>query len=61
MKKINGYIDNQWVVLDYDQKNDLIQYFFDSVRLNKNVKHKLEIVLSDAKNNESRYKCDFYW
>jgi len=61
IKKINGYIDNQWVVFDYDLKNDLIQYFFDKKRLNRNAKHTLEVVVSDAKNNENRYKCDFYW
>lgn len=61
IKKINGYIDNQWVVFDYDLKNGLIQYFFDKERLNRNAKHTLEVVVSDAKNNENRYKCDFYW
>ena len=61
IKKISGYIDNQWVVFDYDQKNDLIQYFFDNERLKSNTNHILEIIVVDAKNNENHFKCDFFW
>jgi len=61
IKKINGYIDNQWVVFDYDQKNDLIQYYFDKKRLKNNMNHTLEVILIDAKNNENHFKCNFFW
>ncbi len=59
--KIDGYIDGNWVVFDYDKKNNLIQYKFDKDRLTKGISHILEIVVKDIKGNESRLKCDFTW
>ena len=61
IKKIDGYIDGDWVVFDYDQKNDLIYYQFDNERLTKNKKHQLLIVITDNKNNQNRFECDFFW
>lgn len=61
IKKISGYIDDQWVVFDYDQKNDLIQYYFDKERIKSNSDHILEVIVTDAKNNENHFKCGFFW
>lgn len=61
MKKIDGYIDGQWVLFDYDLKNDVIFYKFDKERLDNKKNHNLEIVAIDNKNNENRYKCEFFW
>lgn len=61
IKKINGYIDGQWILFDYDQKNSMIYYAFDKERLVCTKTHVLEIVVSDNKENESRFKCEFIW
>lgn len=59
--KIDGYIDNKWVVFDYDKKNNLISYKFDKERLKKGIEHSIEIVVLDIKNNEGRFHCKFRW
>jgi len=61
IKEINGYIDGNWVLFDFDQKNSLIFYQFDEERLVKNKNHHLEIVVKDSKDNENRYSYDFFW
>jgi hypothetical protein len=57
----NGWIDDQWVLFEYDAKNDLITYRFDPDRLKKNTKHHLVLKVTDAKNNLSEYTADFTW
>ncbi|MBN1186874.1 MAG: M23 family metallopeptidase [Bacteroidales bacterium] len=57
----NGYIDNQWVLFEYDAKNDLISYNFDPDRLQRGKQHTLTFYVSDEKNNLSNYKCTFTW
>ncbi len=56
-----GYIDNQWVLFEYDFKNDKIMYFIDDERLNKNQQHTLELFVIDAKNNIASYHTTFYY
>lgn len=61
IKKIDGYIDGQWVLFDYDQKNNAIFYAFDKERLVNNKTHLLEVIVKDNKDNEQRFKCEFFW
>ncbi len=61
IKKIDGYIDGQWILFDYDQKNSIIYYTFDKERILSNKTHVLEIIAKDNKDNESRFKCEFIW
>lgn len=61
VSKIEGYIDGQWVLFDYDKKNNLIQYQFDKDRITKGKNHSLEVIVKDSKENESRYNCNFIW
>lgn len=49
---INGFIDGKWVLLQYDKKNNHIQYIMDEKCLVG--KHKLEVVIVDNKLNENR-------
>ena len=57
----NGYIDNEWVLFEYDAKNDLLTYNFDPKRLQRGKQHVLTLFVSDNKNNLSMYKCEFTW
>jgi len=61
IKKIDGYIDGQWVLFDYDQKNSMIYYAFDKERIVRGKSHVLEIVVSDNKENLSRFQSEFIW
>ncbi len=57
----NGWIDNQWVLFEYDAKNDLITYHFDTDRVKRNTQHRLVLKVTDAKNNSSEYTAEFIW
>ena len=54
-------IDGKWALFEYDQKNDLLIYQFDSKRIEKGTKHLLYLKVIDNCNNQSIYKCDFTW
>lgn len=61
IKSINGYIDGEWVLFEYDQKNNLITYTYDKERIKSNTKHTLKLVVKDDRANESKFTCDFSW
>jgi hypothetical protein len=57
----NGWIDGQWALFEYDAKNSLLFYRFDADRLKKNIKHTLEIKVTDGKGNTTIYNTTFTW
>jgi len=57
----NGYIDNNWALFEYDQKNDLLFYIIDSKRIERNIEHELELFVIDNNNNISTYYTTFHW
>lgn len=59
IKKYNGYIDGEWVLFEYDEKNDLLKYDLKDVKLLGN-EHVLELVVEDNVDNISTYKVVFY-
>ncbi len=61
IKDYNGYIDGQWALFEYDKKTDSITYTIDPDRLTSGQEHKLEIVVSDEKDNIARYNGTFYY
>lgn len=56
-----GYIDNEWVLFEYDPKNDLLFYEFDKNRLKRGQKHELELYVTDEKENTSFFHGVFTW
>lgn len=54
-------IDGNWALFEYDQKNDLLIYRFDPERITKGTMHKLVLKVTDNKNNQSEFDCDFKW
>jgi len=56
-----GYIDNRWVLFEYDLKNDLLIHEFDRDRITPNASHKLELYVKDSKGNTSLYHTTFTW
>lgn len=57
----NGYIDDKWVLFEYDAKSATIKHKFDSSIITKGIKHSCRVELSDANGNKSTYKTSFTW
>ncbi len=56
--KYNAYIDEQWVLLEYNYMKKKLIYKIDADRLKGN-KHKMQVKVSDAVGNETIYSIDF--
>ncbi len=61
IRSYEGYIDNEWVLFEYDAKNDLVFYRFDPDRLIQEMDHELELYIIDNKENIAYYYAEFYW
>lgn len=57
----NGYIDGKWALFEYDPKNDIVFYKTDASRLEINKLHHLELIITDNKNNISKFSGSFYF
>ena len=57
---VRGTIDGQWVLFEYDLKNNLISYTFDKKRFQFGQNHDLNLEATDFKGNTSTYKANFY-
>lgn len=60
IETVRGTIDDQWVMFEYDLKNNLISYTFDKGRLQFGISHKLVLQVTDFKGNMSTYSANFY-
>ena len=57
VKKYKATIDGQWVLFEYEAKQDLLFYTFDD-KIQPG-KHKFEIQVTDDKQNTARWSCEF--
>ena len=57
IQSFNGYIDDQWVLMEYDSKNRHLWHKFDA-KLAKG-KHNFKLVVKDWKDNEKIYQVTF--
>src|SRR5690606_12299954 len=57
IQSFNGYIDDKWVLMEYDSKNRHLWHRFDK-NLSKG-KHKLKLIVRDWKDNERVYEAIF--
>ncbi|MEZ4908363.1 MAG: M23 family metallopeptidase [Saprospiraceae bacterium] len=55
--KYNGYIDDEWVLFEYDKKNKLITHYFEKTL--SAGKHNLKIVVEDSIGNTKMYNSSF--
>ncbi len=56
----NGYINNQWVLFEFDKKNNLLIYKIDNKRLKLvNEINQLHLIVKDKKNNSAEIKLNF--
>ncbi len=56
-----GYINNEWVLFEYDLKNDLLLYHFDEERITRGEYHSLELYITDGMDNMATYYTRFYY
>ncbi|MGM0497776.1 MAG: M23 family metallopeptidase [Bacteroidota bacterium] len=59
IKTYNGYIDGEWVLFEYDPKNDLLIHKFETHQLKSDSEHELELYVGDNKNNISTFYTKF--
>jgi hypothetical protein len=61
ISEYQGFIDKSWVLFEYDPKNELIVYTFDSARLKSGTEHELELYVKDAVGNLKLIQRKFIW
>ncbi len=61
IQSYTGTIDGEWVLFEYDPKNDLLVYHFDKKRLTQKQQHTLELKITDNCDNTAIITTDFYW
>jgi hypothetical protein len=61
ISEYRGFIDNDWVLFEYDPKNELLFYTFDQMRLKSGIDHELVVHAKDASGNEKIFKTYFVW
>ncbi len=58
LKSFNGYIDGQWVLMEFDSKTATLWHTFD--QRTPAGKHTLKLVVDDMKDNSKTLTLDFY-
>jgi len=61
IKSYEPVLDGKWALFEYDQKNNVLVYRFDPARITKGTTHNLTLKVTDNKENQSVYNCDFKW
>jgi hypothetical protein len=59
IKSYKGYIDGEWIRMEYDAKNHLLTYKFSDRRLTGS-NHTFELILKDNVDNITKYKAIFH-
>jgi hypothetical protein len=60
IQRFHGEIDGKWILLEYDQKNNLLEYKFDSARIQSSIQHKMIIRVTDQLGNINNYNISFF-
>jgi hypothetical protein len=61
IKSYEPSIDGKWALFEYDPKNNQLLYQFDPKYITKGTNHSLTLKVTDNKDNESYYSCEFMW
>ena len=60
IENYEGEIDGNWVLFEYDAKNQTLTYFIDKKRLSTGKMHNLILRVGDERKNLAEYKANFY-
>jgi hypothetical protein len=61
IKSYAGFIDDEWVLFEWDPKNDHLFYVFDQDRIDRGNNRELQLYLMDNKDNLSVYNVEFFY
>lgn len=61
LTRIDGYIDDKWVLFDYNPKKNLLTHTFDERRIKKGSEHRLLLEVEDGAGNIASYSKVFIW
>jgi hypothetical protein len=61
IKSYEPMIDGKWALFEYDQKNNVLIYKFDPERIVTGTKHNLALEVTDNRDNQSSFNCEFKW
>jgi len=61
IKSYEPKIDGKWALFEYDQKNNVLIYRFDSGRIEQGTKHSLTLTVTDNRDNQNVFNCEFTW
>ncbi len=61
VKTYNGYIDNKWVLFEYDAKRNLLWHTLTKEQIKRHTKHTLRLVVTDKCGNKAIRKATFTW
>ena len=61
IKSYEAFIDNKWALFEYDLKNNVLVYSFDPERITKDANHTLSLKVTDNRDNQSEFGCQFKW
>ena len=56
-----AYIDGEWALFEWDMKNSLLSWNPDRRHTKQGVRHNLELIVKDNRDNESVLNLAFYW
>ena len=59
LKKYEGRINNQWILMEYDHKRKLLKYDFNKI-IKKGENH-FTLEVTDMLNNIKKYSAKFYY
>jgi hypothetical protein len=64
MSGISSYsamVDGEWALMEYDAKEDMLEYFFNPAYIKRNQMHTLVVTVMDKRLNMSTLETQFIW
>jgi hypothetical protein len=59
IKNYTAYLDNNWILLTYNPKNNSLTYDFDDIPL-QGAEHQIQVIVQDQVGNETKYSATFF-
>jgi murein DD-endopeptidase MepM/ murein hydrolase activator NlpD len=61
IKSYGGFINDEWVLFEFDPKNDHLFYVFDPDRIGRGLNRELELYVMDEKENLTVHSVEFFY
>ncbi len=60
IRSYRGEIDGKWILLEYDPKQNLLEYQYDPARIQSGITHQMTVRVSDQVGNTNKYSISFF-